>query len=90
MAQQTYANQLAARFAALTLNDVDAGIAHGGEEAPHGLPRRRARRQPERKRRDRARASRKSTAAKPQARLIGDSARVDITAAAFANAISSH
>ena len=37
-----------------------------------------------------ARRFAKEHGAKPQARLIGDNARVDITAASFANAISSH
>ena len=62
MATSTYATHLAARFAALTLNDIDADIAHGGQEAADGLPRRRARRQPERKRRDRAALCERSTA----------------------------
>jgi 2-methylcitrate dehydratase PrpD len=89
MKQQTYARQLAARFAALTLNDVDAksrtavkkllmdylGVALAGSQSESG---------------EIARRFAKEHGAKPQARLIGDSARVDATAAAFANAISSH
>ena len=89
MAQQTYANQLAARFAALKLDDVDAasrtavkkllmdylGVALAGSQSESG---------------EIARKFAKEHGAKPQARLIGDSARVDINAAAFANAISSH
>jgi 2-methylcitrate dehydratase PrpD len=89
MQKETYAQQLAGRFAALTLNDVDAdsrtavkkllmdylGVALAGSQSESGRV---------------ARRFAKEHGAKPQARLIGDSARVDITAAAFANAISSH
>lgn len=89
MAQQTYATQLAARFAALKLDDVDAasrtavkkllmdylGVALAGSQSESG---------------EIARRFAKEHGARPQARLIGDSARVDVNAAAFANAISSH
>lgn len=86
---QTYAQQLAKRFAALKLKDVDApsrtavkkllmdylGVALAGSQSESGRI---------------ARRFAKEHGAAPQARLIGDGARVDITAAAFANAISSH
>jgi 2-methylcitrate dehydratase PrpD len=89
MQKETYAQQLAGRFAALTFNDIDAdsrtavkkllmdylGVALAGSQSESGRV---------------ARRFAKEHGAKPQARLIGDSARVDITAAAFANAISSH
>lgn len=89
MQKETYARQLAGRFAALTLNDIDAdsrtavkkllmdylGVALAGSQSESGRI---------------ARRFAKEHGAKSQARLIGDSARVDITAAAFANAISSH
>jgi 2-methylcitrate dehydratase PrpD len=89
MQQKTSAHQLAARFTALTLNQIDAqsriavkrllmdylGVALAGSQTESGKI---------------ARRFAKEHGAKPQARLIGDSARVDITAAAFANAISSH
>lgn len=89
MVQKTYAHQLAKRFAALTLNQVDAssrtavkrllmdylGVALGGSQSESGRI---------------ARRFAKEHGGKGQARLIGDSARVDATAAAFANAISSH
>ena len=87
--QQTYATRLAARFSALTLNDVDAksraavkkllmdylGVALAGSQSESG---------------EIARRFAKEHGGKPQARLIGDNARVDATAAAFANSISSH
>src|SRR5438105_9380436 len=89
MPDKTYANQLAARFSALTLNDVDAksrtavkkllmdyvGVALAGSQSESGRI---------------ARRFAKEHGAKPQSRLIGDNVRVDATAAAFANAISSH
>src|SRR5215212_10389547 len=89
MQPKTAAHQLAARFSALTLNDVDAksrtavkkllmdylGVALAGSQSESGRI---------------ARRFAKEHGAKPQAHLIGDNARVDITAAAFANAISSH
>lgn len=89
MEKQTYAQQLAKRFSAFTLNDVNAqsrtavktllmdylGVALAGSQSESGRI---------------ARRFAKEHGAKPQARLIGDSARVDVTAAAFANAISSH
>ena len=87
--KDTYAQQLAARFAALGLNDIDApsrhavkrllmdylGVALAGSQSESGRI---------------ARRFAKEHGAKPQARLIGDNARVDMTTAAFANAISSH
>lgn len=89
MQTQTYAQQLAARFSALSLNDIEAnsrlavkkllmdylGVALAGSQSDSGVI---------------ARRFAKEHGAKPQARLIGDNARVDATAAAFANAISSH
>ncbi|HSQ05083.1 MAG TPA: MmgE/PrpD family protein, partial [Burkholderiales bacterium] len=89
MAQQTYAQQLAARFTALSLNQIDdksraavkrllmdyLGVALAGSQSESG------------------RIARKFAiehGGKAQARLIGDNARVPMTAAAFANAISSH
>src|SRR3954469_548671 len=89
MEQQTYAQQLAARFSKLSLNDIEPpsrtavkrllmdylGVALAGSQSESGRVARRFARE---------------HGAKPQARLIGDTARVDITAAAFANAISSH
>jgi 2-methylcitrate dehydratase PrpD len=89
MQPKTSAHQLAARFSALTLNQIDAqsriavkrllmdylGVALAGSQSESGKI---------------ARRFAKEHGAKPQARLIGDSARVDINAAAFANAISSH
>jgi 2-methylcitrate dehydratase PrpD len=89
MEQKTYARQLAARFSALTLDQIDAhsrtavkklfmdylGVALAGSQSESGRI---------------ARRFAKEHGAKPQARLIGDKARVDMTAAAFANAISSH
>jgi 2-methylcitrate dehydratase PrpD len=89
MENKTYAQQLAARFSALKLNDVEPasrtavkrllmdylGVALAGSQSESGRI---------------ARRFATEHGAKPQARLIGDNARVDITAAAFANAISSH
>ena len=89
MAQQTFATQLAARFAALKLKDIEApsrtaikkllvdylGVAIAGSQTESGGI---------------AREFAKAHGGKPQAKLIGDPGRVDITAAAFANAISSH
>ncbi|MGZ8269024.1 MAG: MmgE/PrpD family protein [Burkholderiales bacterium] len=89
MQNQTYAEQLAGRFTALTVNDVGAdsrtaakkllmdylGVALAGSQSESGKI---------------ARRFATEHGAKPQARLIGDNARVDVTAAAFANAISSH
>jgi 2-methylcitrate dehydratase PrpD len=89
MQKETYAQQLAGRFSGLTFNDIDAGsrtavkkllmdylgVALAGSQSESGRV---------------ARRFAKEHGAKPQARLIGDAARVDITAAAFANAISSH
>ncbi|MGZ8155577.1 MAG: MmgE/PrpD family protein [Burkholderiales bacterium] len=89
MQNQTYAEQLAGRFTALTVNDVGAdsrtaakkllmdylGVALAGSQSESGKI---------------ARRFATEHGAKPQARLIGDNARVDMTAAAFANAISSH
>jgi 2-methylcitrate dehydratase PrpD len=89
MQKQTYAQQLAARFTALTLNDIEPpsrhavkrllmdylGVALAGSQSESG---------------EIARRFAKEHGAKPQARLIGDTARVDSTVAAFANAISSH
>ena len=89
MEKQTYAQRLAARFSALTLNQIDAesraavkrllmdylGVALAGSQSESGHI---------------AREFAKQHGGKPRARLIGDSARVDAMAAAFANAISSH
>jgi 2-methylcitrate dehydratase PrpD len=89
MTQQTYATRLAERFVKLGAGDVDAnsraaikkllldylGVALAGSRTESG---------------EIARRFAKAHGGKPQARIIGDSARVDITAAAFANAISSH
>jgi len=89
MKKQTYARQLAARFAALSYNDIDAnsrtavkkllmdylGVALAGSQSESG---------------EVARRFAKEHGPKGQARLIGDKARVDVTTAAFANAISSH
>ncbi|HTP95311.1 MAG TPA: MmgE/PrpD family protein [Burkholderiales bacterium] len=89
MENKTYARQLAARFAAMSYNDVSAdsrhavkrllldylGVALAGSQSESGrIARRFAREQ----------------GGKPQARLIGDNARVPMASAAFANAISSH
>lgn len=89
MEKRTYAQQLAARFSALTFTQIDAksraavkrllmdylGVALAGSQSESGHI---------------ARRFAKEHGGKAQARLIGDSARVDMTAAAFANAISSH
>ena len=89
MPSQTLAQQVAARFAALRYNDIAPasreavkkllmdylGVALAGSQTESGKI---------------ARRFAKEHGAKPQARLIGDNARVDITAASFANAISSH
>jgi 2-methylcitrate dehydratase PrpD len=89
MQKETYAQQLAARFAGLKLDQIEApsraavkrllmdylGVALAGSQSESGRI---------------ARRFAKEHGAKPQARLIGDNARVDITTAAFANAISSH
>ncbi len=87
--ENTHARALAGRFAGLTLNDIDAksraavkrllmdylGVALAGSASESGRIARRFARE---------------HGGKPQARLIGDNARVPMTAAAFANAISSH
>jgi 2-methylcitrate dehydratase PrpD len=89
MQPQTYAQQLAARFAALRYNDIAPasreavkkllldylGVALAGSQTESGKI---------------ARRFAKEHGGKAQARLIGDNARVDITTASFANAISSH
>src|SRR5947209_17811428 len=89
MESKTYAHQLAARFSALSLNQIDPasqsavkrllmdylGVALAGSQSESGKI---------------ARRFAKEHGAKKQARLIGDKDRVDITTAAFANAISSH
>ncbi len=89
MEKKTYAHQLATRFSALSYGNIDAqsrtavkkllmdylGVALAGSQSESGRI---------------ARRFAKDHGAKPQARLIGDNARVDINAAAFANAISSH
>lgn len=89
MESKTYAQQLAARFSALSLNQIDPasqsavkrllmdylGVALAGSQSESGKI---------------ARRFAKEHGAKKQARLIGDKDRVDITTAAFANAISSH
>jgi len=87
--KKTYARELAARFAGLTLAQVDdksqaamkrllmdyLGVALAGSQSESGRIARRFARE---------------HGGKPQARLIGDNVRVPMTAAAFANAISSH
>lgn len=89
MEQKTYAHQLAARFSALSFGDIDLGsraavkrllmdylgVALAGSQSASGRI---------------ARRFAKEHGGKPQARLIGDNARVPMTAAALANAISSH
>lgn len=89
MTQQTLATRLAARFAAFGINDVDAasrtavkkllldylGVAIAGSQTESGRIARRFARE---------------HGAKPQVQLVGDGARVDVIAAAFANSISSH
>jgi len=87
--QKTYAHQLAARFSALSLRDIQPascvavkrllmdylGVALAGSQSESGRI---------------ARRFAKEHGGKPQARLIGDNVRVPMTAAALANAISSH
>jgi 2-methylcitrate dehydratase PrpD len=89
MAEQTAAQQLAARFTALSLNQIDdksrvavkrllmdyVGVALAGSRSESGRI---------------ARKFALEHGGKAQARLIGDNVRVPMTAAAFANAISSH
>ncbi|MBI4193621.1 MAG: MmgE/PrpD family protein [Betaproteobacteria bacterium] len=89
MDQKTYAHRLAARFAALSFNDIKPGsrlaikrllmdylgVALAGSRSASGHIARRFARE---------------HGGKAQARLIGDGARVPMTSAAFANAISSH
>lgn len=89
MEQKTYAHQLATRFSALSLGDIKPdsraavkrllmdylGVALAGSQTESGRI---------------ARRFAKAHGGKPQARLIGDNARVPMTAAALANAISSH
>src|SRR3954469_21427726 len=89
MQPKTAAHQLAARFSALTLNQIDAqsriavktllmdylGVALAGSQSESGKIARRFARE---------------HGGKRQSRLIGDDSRADITVAAFANAISSH
>jgi 2-methylcitrate dehydratase PrpD len=89
MQKETHAAALARRFAALRAEDVDSGsraavkkllmdylgVALAGSRTDSG---------------EVARRFAKEHGGNPQAQLIGDSARVDITLAAFANAISSH
>lgn len=86
---KTYAEKLAARFAAFKYNDLPEnsrhgvkrllldylGVAVGGSRTESGKV---------------ARAFAADQGGKGQARLIGDSARVSMTNAAFANAICSH
>ncbi len=85
----TYAEKLAARFAGMKYNDLPAasrhavkrllldylGVAVGGSQSASGKA---------------ARAFAVDQGGKAQARIIGDNARVAMTNAAFANAISSH
>lgn len=87
--QQTYAQQLAKRFASLSFEDISAssrtamkkllmdylGVALAGSQSDSGRI---------------ARRFAIEQGGKPQARLIGDGARVPMTGAAFANAISCH
>jgi 2-methylcitrate dehydratase PrpD len=89
MEQQTYAQQLAARFTSLKLDQVEPpsraavkrllmdylGVALAGSQSESGRI---------------ARRFAKEHGANRHARLIGDHGKVDATAAAFANAISSH
>lgn len=89
MDDKTYARRLAAHFAALSFNDITPasraavkrllvdylGVALAGSRSESGRI---------------ARRFAKEQGGKAQARLIGDNARVPMTAAAFANAISSH
>ena len=87
--ENTYARQLAQRFAGLALHHIEEpsreamkrllmdylGVALAGSQSESGRIARRFARE---------------HGGKPQARLIGDNARVPMTAAALANAISSH
>ena len=89
MPKDTYAQKLAARFSGLTLTQIEPssraavkrllmdylGVALAGSQSESGHI---------------ARRFAKEQGGKPQARLIGDGARADMTVAAFANAISSH
>jgi 2-methylcitrate dehydratase PrpD len=89
MERNTYAHRLATRFSALSFGDIRPdsrvavkrllmdylGVALAGSRSESGRIARRFARQ---------------HGGKPQARLIGDNARVPATAAALANAISSH
>lgn len=89
MEQKTYARQLATRFSALSFGNITSdthaavkrllmdylGVALAGSQSESGRI---------------ARRFAKEHGGKPQARLIGDNARVPMTAAALANAISSH
>jgi 2-methylcitrate dehydratase PrpD len=89
MAKETYARRLAGRFSALKLTDIEApsraavkrllmdylGVALAGSQSESG---------------EIARRFAREHGAKGKVRLIGDDARVDVTFAAFANAISSH
>ena len=89
MEQKTYAHQLAARFSALSFGDITPdsraavkrllmdylGVALAGSRSESGRI---------------ARRFARAHGGKPQARLIGDNARVPMTVAALANAISSH
>ncbi len=89
MANKTYAEKLAGRFAALRYDDISPhsrqavkrllldylGVAIAGSQTASGKI---------------ARRFAIEGGGKPQARLIGDSARAPVTNAAFANAISSH
>ena len=90
MEQKTYAHQLAARFSALSYGDIDPGsraavkrllmdylgVALAGSQSESSRIARRF--------------AKEHGGGTPQARLIGDNARVPMTAAALANAISSH
>jgi 2-methylcitrate dehydratase PrpD len=85
----TYAEKLAARYAGMKYNDLPQnsrhgvkrllmdylGVAVGGSQTESGGV---------------AREFARSQGGKGASRVIGDSARVNMTAAAFANAISSH
>src|SRR5436190_18270406 len=85
----TYAQKLAARFAGLKYHDLPDNTRHGvkrllldwlgvavsGSQTGSGKV---------------ARAFARDQAGKGEARLVGDNARVSMTNAAFANAISSH
>ncbi len=89
MEQKTYAHQLADRFAALSFDDIRPesraavkrllmdylGVALAGSQSESGRI---------------ARRFAKEHGGKAQARLIGDNAKVPMTAAALANAVSAH